>query len=242
MKKKMFFLIIGLLVLVVLILSMTLLWLFGGIGDLGMSDTSNRFGYYDENSSKPVSNDNETAMSQGEDSLQKEGDRQQIAVSEFEKSSTIHILFLGIDRTEESDITIGVHRTDAIALAKIYLDSKKIKILRIPRDTYVFMPSINKMDKINHAYVWGGMGEKGIQSTIETINQFVKYTKVDYYFTIDMEPVPEIVDMLGGVDLEVDVDMDTHGFNLSRGFQHLDGEKAYQFISWRYSGEGEIVE
>ncbi|MDF2524408.1 MAG: cell envelope-related transcriptional attenuator, partial [Clostridiales bacterium] len=126
------------------------------------------------------------------------------------------------------------------ALASIYPDSKKIEILRIPRDTYVYIPRINKMDKINHAYVWGGMGEKGIQSTIATVNQFVKYTKVDNYFAIDMEPVPDIIDKLGGVDLEVDVDMNTHGFNLLKGFQHLDGDKAYQFISWRYSGEGEI--
>jgi LCP family protein required for cell wall assembly len=157
-----------------------------------------------------------------------------------ESANLVNILFLGLDRTEERDETLGVYRTDSIALASINLDTLDIKVLSIPRDTYVYIPVKKKMDKINHAYVWGGSGEKGIKSSIETVNRFIKYSSVDYYFAIDMEPVPAIVDELGGVELEVDVDMKTHGCNLSKGMQKLNGEQAFQFIRWRYSGGGDI--
>lgn len=155
-------------------------------------------------------------------------------------ANLVNILFLGLDRTEERDATLGVYRTDSISLASINLDTLDIKVLSIPRDTYVYIPVKKKMDKINHAYVWGGSGEEGIKSSIETVNRFIKYSDVDYYFCIDMEPVPDIVDELGGVEVEVDVDMKTHGVNLSKGKQKLNGEQALQFIRWRYSSGGDI--
>ncbi len=158
----------------------------------------------------------------------------------LENGEIINILFLGMDRTVDRDKTLGVYRTDTNFLANINLDTKKIQILCIPRDTYVYIPIIDKYDKINHAYVWGGMGKKGIQSTMDTVNRFIKYDKIDYYFAIDMEPIPDIVDDIGGVDLDVEIDMKNHGANLSKGFQHLYGESSYQYIHWRYSGDGDI--
>lgn len=162
----------------------------------------------------------------------------------FENSNVVNLLLLGLDRTEERDKTIGVYRTDTIVLLSIDLNSKNANVVSIPRDSYVYIDKIGKKDKINHAYVWGGMGEKGIQSTIDTVERFGKYFKVDHYFCMEMQAVPEIVDSLGGVDINVDVDMkgDKYGdvYNLDKGFQHLDGQKAFQFIHWRWSGAGDI--
>ena len=154
---------------------------------------------------------------------------------------TINILFLGIDRTEARDKTMGVYRTDTIALASIHKDTKKVDVLCIPRDTYIYIPCIDKKDKINHAYVWGGMGEKGIKSTIDTINQFIKHSKVKYYFLIDMEPIPEIIDKIGGVEIDVEIDIkdDNGEYILSEGKQVLDGTKSLFYIRWRYSGGGD---
>lgn len=156
------------------------------------------------------------------------------------EGNLVNVLFLGLDRTLNRDKTLGVYRTDAITLASINLDTKKVEMLSIPRDTYVYIPKIGRKDKINHAYVWGGMGNKGITSTIETVNRFLKYSTVDYYFCIDMEPVPKIIDDLGGVEMYVDVDMTKKGYNLRKGQQLLNGEKAMQFIRWRYSGAGDL--
>ncbi|MCX7842982.1 MAG: LCP family protein [Clostridia bacterium] len=154
--------------------------------------------------------------------------------------NSINILFLGIDRTEKRDRTLGTYRTDTIALANIDLETKKVKVLSIPRDTYAFVPVENKNDKINHAYAFGSITGNGPESAIEAINKFIKYDKVDCYFALDMEPVPKIVDDLGGVELDVEIDMKTHGANLSKGKQLLDGKKAFDYIHWRYSVDGDI--
>ena len=167
-------------------------------------------------------------------------DENKTAVTGSVACNTFNLLFLGTDRTDERDDWLKVYRTDNITLASINPDTKNIKILCIPRDTYVYIPVKSKMDKVNHAYVWGGMGEKGIQSTIATLEQFLKYVSIDYYFTIDMGPVPEIVDSLGGIELDVEIDMKTHGANLSKGLQLLDGQKASYYIQWRYSSGGDI--
>ncbi len=156
------------------------------------------------------------------------------------EDNVLNILFLGLDRTEERDKTLGVYRTDMIALVSIHMDTKETKILCIPRDTYVFIPCINKKDKINHAYVWGGMNEAGIISTIDTINKFIKYATIDYYVAIDMEPIPNIVDSLGGVEVNVETEMEDNNVKLSKGRQILSGKEAITYISWRKTGNGDI--
>ena len=152
-------------------------------------------------------------------------------------NSVITILFLGIDRTEERDKTIGVSRSDTIAVASINLDTKKVNVLSIPRDTYTFVPVENKKDKINHAYAFGSLKGDAVKASIDAVEKFVKYAKVDYYFTTDMQPVPEIVDKLGGVELDVDFEIKNV---LNKGKQLLDGQKALAYLRYRYTRRGDI--
>lgn len=152
-------------------------------------------------------------------------------------SNVITILFLGIDRTEERDKTIGVSRSDTIALVSINLDTKKVNILGIPRDTYAFVPIENKKDKINHAYAFGSLKGDGAKASIDAVEDFVKYAKIDYYFTTDMQPVPEIVDKLGGVELNVDFEIKDV---LHKGEQLLDGQKALAYLRCRSTPRGDI--
>ena len=151
--------------------------------------------------------------------------------------SVITVLLLGIDRTEERDKTIGVFRSDTIALASINRDTKEVKVLSIPRDTYAFIPIENKKDKINHAYAFGSKKGDGVQGSIDAIEKFIKYAKIDYYFAIDMQLVPEIVNMLGGIEVNVDFEIKNE---LHKGKQLLDGQKALEYIRYRYTPGGDI--
>lgn len=155
-------------------------------------------------------------------------------------TNIINILFLGIDRTDERDEWLGVYRSDTIVIARMDLDSKKIKVLNIPRDTYAYVPIENDYDKINHAYAYGSIEGNGVQASIDAVNHFLGQETVDYYFLMDMEPIPAIVDEVGGVKLDVEIDMKDHGANLSKGLQLLNGEQAYTYIRWRYSPGGDI--
>lgn len=158
-----------------------------------------------------------------------------------ETGNIVNILFLGIDKDDERESWLGIYRTDSIALARINLESRQINILNIPRDTYAYIPVENKMDKINHAYAFGSIKGNGVQASIDAVNYFLGNKKVvDYYFLMDMEPIPGIVDEIGGVKIDVEIDMKDHGANLSKGLQVLNGKQAYDYIHWRYSPGGDI--
>lgn len=159
---------------------------------------------------------------------------------ELKEKHIINLLLLGIDKTTDREEWLKVYRSDTIALASINLDTKKVNILSIPRDTYTYLPCIEKMDKINHAYAYGGMNESGIKSTVDVVNQFIKYSSIDYYFSLDMEPIPQIVDSLGGVELDVDLAIEDEGVKLQKGMQKLNGKEAFVYIHWRFSRNGDI--
>jgi LCP family protein required for cell wall assembly len=154
-------------------------------------------------------------------------------------SDKIYIAFLGLDKTDERIKTIGNFRTDTIAIFSIDLKTKKVNLLSIPRDTYVEISGQNGKDKINAAYVYGGMGKKGYDTSLKTISNFLGIN-VTYYMSIDMQIIPQIVDAVGGVPLTVEEDMHTQGANLNKGYQVLDGIKAEQYIRWRYDPMGDI--
>ncbi|HAA81635.1 MAG: Cell envelope-related transcriptional attenuator [Caldanaerobacter subterraneus] len=168
-------------------------------------------------------NDNKNNISNSEQALPKD---------------KVYIAFLGLDKNDERVHTLGSFRTDTIMIFSIDLNDKVVKVLSIPRDTYVDIPGFHK-DKINAAYVYGGMGEKGYALSLKTISDFLGID-VPYYISIDMQTIPDIVDAIGGVPLDVEVNMHSHGANLDKGYQILDGQKACQYLRWRYDPMGDI--
>jgi LCP family protein required for cell wall assembly len=156
------------------------------------------------------------------------------------KSSIINILFLGIDKIEGGESRLGIYRSDTIAFARIDLDNKKVKVLNIPRDTYCYVPVEDDYDKINHAYAYGSLEGKAVQASIDAIHHYIGKEFIDYYFAMDLEPIPSIVDELGGVLLDVEIEMKTYGANLDKGLQWLNGRQVYDYIHWRFSPGGDI--
>lgn len=156
------------------------------------------------------------------------------------EKNIINILFLGIDKTDERESWLGIYRSDTIAIARFDLDNMKIKVLSIPRDTYAYVPVENKMDKINHAYAFGSIEGNGVQASIDAVNYFLDNSVADYFFVMDMAPIPSIVDDIGGVTIDVEIDMKDHGANLSKGLQTLNGSQAFDYIHWRYSAGGDL--
>lgn len=154
--------------------------------------------------------------------------------------NVIYLLFLGIDKTAERDEYLGIYRSDTIVIARLDLDSHTIKVLNIPRDTYTYIPIENKMDKINHAYAFGSVKNAGVQASIDAVHEFLGRDIIDYYFAMDMEPIPAIVDEIGGVLIDVEIPMKDHGADLDSGLQRLNGKQVFDYIHWRYSPGGDI--
>ena len=108
----------------------------------------------------------------------------------------LNILLFGQDyRQDEKDFG----RSDSMILLSIDTINKKIKLTSFQRDTYVTIPQHGD-NKINAAYTLGG--EALSIATIES--NFGP--KVDYFATVDFDSFREIINILGGVDIELNIE------------------------------------
>jgi LCP family protein required for cell wall assembly len=159
----------------------------------------------------------------------------------------INILLLGIDRRGGRG---WGYRTDTIILVTLDTNRKTAGLLSIPRDLQVPIPDFGE-DRINTVNVYGyvqhypGDGPALLKQTIEA--NFA--IPVDYYIVADFDGFREIVDALGGVELEVPRELhdtqypdpkpdDPHAYktvHFDPGWQRMDGERALEYARSRMS-------
>ena len=144
------------------------------------------------------------------------------------KEQTATILLCGTDK----DGT----RTDTMML--VYLDGKnnRVGLLSLPRDTLTITDS-GKRAKLNSAYGRNGCGEEGMEWTMNYVQRIIGY-RPDGYILVDMELVPKIVDLMGGVDVHLDhhIRVETDGVEVyvPAGDAHLNGEEVLATLRYRY--------
>jgi LCP family protein required for cell wall assembly len=147
----------------------------------------------------------------------------------FAGRSFVNVLLIGVDDKIERG------RSDTLILARVDTESRQIRALSIPRDTRAAIADDSGYNKINSAYPRGGAA-----LTIATVSRFAG-VPVDYYVKTDFSGFKQLVDMVGGIDLDVEREMhydDNWGnlhIHLAKGAQRLDGEKAMQYIRFRKS-------
>ena len=141
-------------------------------------------------------------------------------------SDNVSVLFIGIDDSETREQGSEHSRSDALILATLNNKDKTIKLLSIPRDSYVYIPYVNYKDKINHAHAFGGT-----YASLETIEELFDIP-IDYYVRMNFKAFIDVVNALGGVEVEVPYDYveldenDKRTVNLKKGFHTLDGREA----------------
>lgn len=109
----------------------------------------------------------------------------------------LNIALLGVDTR-----TIGAFdgtRADCIMILSIDRETKAVKLASVARDTYANIEGYG-MDKINHAYAYGGPN-----LMVKTLNQNFNLAITDYV-VVNFFGLAEIIDRLGGVELEIDED------------------------------------
>jgi len=102
-----------------------------------------------------------------------------------------NIAVFGIDATKGNN-----GRSDAIIILTLDSTNKKIKLSSIIRDSYVLIEG-RGMDKINHAYFFGGP-----QLAVKTLNQNF-HLDIRYFITLNFSSMPEVIDSIGGIHLEI---------------------------------------
>ena len=141
----------------------------------------------------------------------------------------IQVLLMGVSTDN------GVKLTDTIIVGTYDPKTQKASLLSIPRDTFVGKNAKTGtgMDKINALY------QKSPERTLEKVNELTGLN-IKYYMVIDNQALIKLVDVIGGVDFYVPIDMvyddpsqDLH-INLKEGQQKLDGDKAEQLLRYRH--------
>lgn len=94
--------------------------------------------------------------------------------------------------------TDKVGSSDTIILVSVDRVHKKVKMISIARDSYVVIPQWGSRAKLTYAYAFGGA-----QTAVSTLNYNFSLNVQDY-ITVNMEQLPEIVDLVGGVEVDLD--------------------------------------
>lgn len=154
----------------------------------------------------------------------------------------INVLLLGKDDGDSEDMNNPdvPKRTDSMMVVSFDPDKKQVSILGLPRDTRVTIPGRRGHDKINAAYAYGGT-----KKAIQTVSNLLQIP-IHHYMVVDWQGFIKIVDILGGVDLFVENDMDYEDpyadlkIHLKKGYQHLDGQKSGEYVRFRHDEMGDI--
>lgn len=151
-----------------------------------------------------------------------------------ESIQAFNVLLLGSDaRPDEKS-----GRTDTIIVAQVSKDS--ISMLSIPRDTRVEIPGHGKQ-KLNAAAFL-----KDPETTADIVSDIIGQP-VNKYILVRWEGFMDIVDALGGVDVEIPKDITSYSLDgsenrvdLQKGMQHLNGKEALAFVRYRKEAQGDI--
>jgi LCP family protein required for cell wall assembly len=126
-------------------------------------------------------------------------------------------------------------RTEVIALVRLEHGADTLRVLHVPRDT-----AVERCDgtrgRINAAYVIGEQdGTGGLTCLVETLTAWSGLT-IDHLAKVDFRGFIDIVDAIGGVEMELDAPLrdGKSGLDLPAGTVRLDGEAALSFVRARY--------
>lgn len=144
------------------------------------------------------------------------------------------ILLMGVD-SEKDGMIENASNGDSLILISFNPYTLNTTMLSIPRDSYVPIACFknNRENKITHA------GWYGASCMIDTIENLLD-VNIDYYLKINFKGVVSLVDILGGVTVNVPKDLCTDNSNrtekvcIKQGIQTLNGEEALVLARNRY--------
>ena len=156
-----------------------------------------------------------------------------ITPEQINELDTINIVLLGISEDLNSRLT------DTIIVCSYNPKTSEASMISIPRDTFVGsnIEAAKGSDKLNVIF------SKNKKKFLDTISKIIGID-IDYYAVVNNDAVIKIVDIMGGVNFDVPIDMnyddptqDLH-IHIKKGMQLIDGEKAEQLLRFRHNNDG----
>lgn len=136
------------------------------------------------------------------------------------------VLLLGIDTGDDGRVEQG--RSDTTIVATVNPRDKQTTLVSLARDTYVDIPGQGKQDKLNHAYAFGGAS-----LAMDTVENYLNIP-INHYVSINMAGLKELVNAVGGIEVNNNLTFSQDGYDFTIGKISLDGEQALSYSRMRY--------
>lgn len=146
---------------------------------------------------------------------------------EIKKKEPFSILLLGVDTGafERSD----QGRSDTMMVMTVNPNTEQATIVSIPRDTRTEIIGHGTIDKINHAYAFGGTS-----MSVNTVQNMFDIP-IDYYVEVNMQGLQDIIDAVSGIQVTSPLTFSFEGYSFTEGSSTLmDGETALAYARMRY--------
>lgn len=169
----------------------------------------------------------------------------------------INILVLGLDR-RPNDPEEASFRSDTMFVASIDKHAGKLQLLAIPRDTWADIPYGNTtgvwaQNKINAAYSYGQFYKYPGGGAAASVASVEKNFNIDvhHFVVIDWVGFVELIDAIGGIDVNVPAEISDFGTDVLDSFpnqtvkpgeQHMDGTQALGYSRVRTDGDLKRIE
>lgn len=140
-----------------------------------------------------LSTEERTGVTVTKDQLSSIQDKmKQVTIDTKEDDDVYNVLLIGVDRQDRN----WNGNSDCMILVSINKDLDKVSMISLMRDTYVNIPDIG-YKKLNAAYAYGA-GPLLCEVVTDTFK-----VKVDRYVAVDFWDLVDIIDLIGGVPLEI---------------------------------------
>ncbi len=169
--------------------------------------------------------------------------QQMLSLPQWNRKERINILLLGVDQRPDEK---GPSRTDTMIVLTIDLNSGRLGMVSITRDIWVHIPAYDISTKINTAYALGerkGYPGGGAVLVKKTISDLIGYP-IHYYVMINFDGFQQIIDQIGGIDINVPYDIDDDKYpdnhygiihiHFNKGWQHMNGDRALKYARTRH--------
>ncbi|MGE7603935.1 LCP family protein [Peribacillus sp. NPDC097675] len=133
----------------------------------------------------------------------------------FKKQDPFSLLILGVDERKNDS-----GRSDTMIVMTVNPKLGSIQMLSLPRDTRTEIIGRGTTEKMNHAYAYGG-----ITMAINTVESYLDIP-IDYYVKMNMQGFQDIVNSVGGITVNNDMNLVYKKYSFAKGNIDLNGKEA----------------
>ena len=173
--------------------------------------------------------------------------QEEVKTAEEYKGDVVNILVCGIDYEEGrnySDASSNDGMTDMILYCQFDIKNGALHMLQIPRNSLV--ATQNRKITLSNGKTYAAsnyqinsvaLSNGGSIAALADVIYDQYRLPVDYYVSVDMQALVEMVDNFGGIEVYIPHDMSYGGSKLLKGYRNLNGASAEFFVRCRH-GDG----